>query len=248
MTSPQSSAAPAFRVRLPRHLLEEQIGFVALLWPAFAASVLVVLFGVNYWGEVTASGWDIAVQAVRWFTLFIGVYVGWSALPLYLAHGMTRREFWWQTVMFVPAYAVAVALMVTVTFVAEAGLYAVAGWEQVMQEQHLYDSPWDLHLVFVQAFVTIAVWTAGGVFIAAAWYRSDRLGGAAIVLGIIFAGISGGSLTGDWGPFSALRGDLNGSEVIGGAIGVLIHVALLAALGGLSWGVMRDIAIRPKAA
>lgn len=247
MTTQQRST-PHSIPRFPRHLLDELVGFSALLWPAVVAVVAVAILGVNYWGNVTMSGWDIAIQAVRWFTLFIGVHVGWSALPLYLAHGVTRREFWWQAVMFVPAYSAAIALMVSVTFIAEAGLYTLGGWQQEMQAHHLYDSPWQVHLTFLQAFITTTVWTAGGLFIAAAWYRADWLGGAAVVIGIVFAAISGSTLTGDWGPFSGVREALLGEGVIGGYVGVAVHFILAVLLAWLTWLVMRDVAMRPKEA
>src|SRR5690606_17303862 len=148
-------------------------------------------------------------------------------LPLHVTHGQTRREFMGQAAIFVPTFAAALALMVTVTFVAEAGLYRLAGWPQDVQPQQLYDSALEPHLIFLQSWLLNALWTAGGVFIAAAWYRSGGLGSLAVILAIVLSGISGIALSDDWGPFGAAYEWLVGSDSIGGALGAGIHLPLI---------------------
>src|SRR5690606_11033737 len=105
-----------------------------------------------------------------------------------------------------------------------------------------------LPLVLLQSWLTVALWTAGGFFIGAAWYRSEAIGGLAIAVAIVFAGIAGISVSGDWGPFGAVYEYLFGEDTIGGPVGVLIHLALIAALIAMTWPVVRDISIRNKEA
>src|SRR5690606_17355600 len=182
----------------------DQVGFALLVWGGYAAFVVVLTLTVSYFRAIEVSGWDLAKGAVPWYVLFIGIYLGWSELPLNITHGRTRADFMRQVVVFVGIYAAAIAAMVTVTFVAEAGLYRVAGWPQEVAEGQFFDSALQLPLVLLQSWLTVALWTAGGFFIGAAWYRSEAIGGLAIAVAIVFAGIAGISVSGDWGPFGAV--------------------------------------------
>src|SRR5690606_4181048 len=148
-TTRRGHTLPAF----PRQLLEDHVGLALLVWAGFTAFVLVVILTVAYVREIDVSFWDRAIEVVRWYALFIGVHIGWSVLPLHVTHGQTRREFMGQAAIFVPTFAAALALMVTVTFVAEAGLYRLAGWPQDVQPQQLYDSALELHLIFLQSWL-----------------------------------------------------------------------------------------------
>ncbi len=230
------------------HLLWAQIAFAAMIWAGFAAFVMLVTVAVSSWHEIEISAWDQASVAARWYTLFIGVHLGWSILPLVVTHGRTRREFMEQAVLFVAVFATATAAMVTVTFVIEAGVYRLAGWTQAVEAGQLYDSARQLHLIFVQAWLLIGLWLSGGIFISTAFYRNAALGGLAIGVSIVLAGISGIAISSDWGPFGAFYERLTGEDSIGGPLGVALHLACIAIVLALTWRVVRRIPIQSKQA
>ncbi|MPZ24308.1 MAG: hypothetical protein GEU28_12395 [Dehalococcoidia bacterium] len=213
----------------------------------YVAFVLLVILAVSIRG-IEVSGWDQAAEAVRWYALFIGVHVGWSVLPLHVTHGQTRREFMAQVAMFVATFAAALGLMVAITFVAEAGLYNLAGWPQEVEDHQLYRSALEFHLVFLQSWLLVALWCAGGLFIAATWYRSDGLGGLALGLGIVVSGISGISFSTDWGPFGSVYEHLTGDQSVSYPVGVALHLGLIALMLGLTWLAVRSVPIRNKGA
>jgi hypothetical protein len=89
--------------------------------------------------------------------------------------------------------------------------------------------------ILVQWLLIGALWIAGGVFIAAAFYRADGLGGLAIFVGIVCAGISGVSFGQDWGPFGWVYQQVTGEGSVHAGIGVLLHLAMIAGLLALTW-------------
>ena len=87
---------------IARLLFATHLPFLAMVWAVFAAAVLVLIIGIDLLGTVTRSVWDPAVSMVRWFALGYGAYLINRLLPVYVAHGRTRREFlrsvacsWW---------------------------------------------------------------------------------------------------------------------------------------------------------
>lgn len=237
-----------FESFIPTYLLKEQLSFAVLVWLGFVAFVFVAILAYASWREVERSGWDMAAQIPQWYALFIGVYVGWSVLPLHLTHGQTRREFMAQAISFTFIFAALISVLVTVTYVAEAGLYQIAGWPQDVQDRQLYTGPLQLHLVLLQSLMLVTLWTAGGVFVAAAWYRSELLGGAALVGAIVFAGISGAVLEPSAGPFGAVAERLSNLAELPLPAVAAVHLALVVVIGALTWAVVRDVAVRPKSA
>lgn len=229
---------------VPTYLIKEQLELALLLWIGVTIVVGIVIEVVSFSREIEISGWDQATQIARWYVLFIGVHVGGSVLPLHVTHGQTRRDFMRQATIFVAVFAAGVSVLVTASFVLEAGLYRLADWPQAVESGQLYGSAMELHLVFVQSWLLTALWGAGGALIAAAWYRDAALGGFAIVL----AGVSGISMSSDWGPFGAIYEHLFGEDSIGGGVGVAIHLALIALVLGLMWQVVREIPIKNKQA
>lgn len=233
-------------IPFPTRLLREQVEFAALVWVGFTIFVFGVTLGVSFFREIEFSGWDMASQAVRWYALVIGVHLGWSELALHVTHGQTRRAFMGQAAIFVPLFAAALAAMSTITAALELGYYGLAGWTHAIGEGQLAGSGLDVLPLFVQSWLIVMLWTAGGLFMAVWFYRSDWLGAAAIPIAIFLSGLSGMAFSGDWGPMGRLYEWLFGARFISPPLGIGLHIAMVAGLLGLTWLAMRDVAIRPK--
>lgn len=249
MTSISMARAPrSLRAPLVR-LLSDHIALTFLVWVGYLVVVLVGTAVASNWTDITQSTWqEAASQVPRWFALFIGIRVGHDLLPLHVAYGQTRREFSAMGAVFILVFATAAALMVTAGFVFEAGLYEVTGWPQSIEERHLYSSAWELHLIFTEAWLPLALWTAGGAFIGVAFYRESGLGGLAIGVCIVIAGVAGIILDGDWGPFGGVYERLTGDNEVHPAIGIPAYLGCIALVAGMAWLTVRDIPLRNKAA
>jgi hypothetical protein len=235
----------------PRYLVREHLELLVLVWAGLLAFTFAVTLGVSYWRDIEVSGWSIASQVAPWYALFIGVHVGHSVLPLHITHGQTRREYFAQAVMFVGVFAAAVAVLVAVGFVVEAGLYRLAGWPQTIEDASLYERALQSHLVIAETWLIAGLWAAGGAFIGAAFYRDGALGFLAIVASVFIAGIAGLALGSDWGPFGGAQswtrwiGDDPAIQPLAGAVIYLVCIAVALALLRL---VTRDVPVRNKSA
>lgn len=240
MTAIASRREPLF----PKRALIDQTAFAAMIWAGFTLFMFSLTFAVSFFREIEVSGWNIAGQPARWFAFVIGIYIGWSALPLHVTHGGTRKGFMIRTLGFFLVYTAALTAMFTLSFIFEAGYYAMMGWPQDLHDTQLYAHPLDLALVLAQWFLIFGVWLWGGVLISTAWYRNAVLGALCIPLGLVAVSVSSFSISGDVGPMSWVRQFIPaGPNTI--AI-ILAHLAMIAIFAGLSWLAIRDVPIHTK--
>lgn len=141
-----------------------------VVWGLLVAGVALLVGGVALFrpGTIDVSGWEQAAQLARWYAGAVGVYVTAVYLPLYVAHGYTRREFAAQAPAFIAAWAAAFALLMTAGFALETLAYRVFGWTQALTGTHLYASPTEYPLVFTEFLLVGPAWTVGGAMLGAA--------------------------------------------------------------------------------
>lgn len=238
--------APRTEPAIPRRLIGEQAAFAAMVWAGFALFMFAVTFGVSLFRDIEVSGWNVAGQPARWFGFAIGIYVGYTLFPLYVTHGGTRKGFMAQTVSFVLAYGAVLGGLFTLTFPIEAGYYALMGWPQALHAPELYASPLDLPLVLVQWVLIMTLWVAGGVFMGGAWYRHQLFGSLAIIIGIVFVGISGVAIGSGDGPFEWAYRQIFASDRPGTLVAIIAHLVSIAILLGLIWAAFKDAPIRNR--
>lgn len=243
MSPASTRREPAF----PKRVLVDQGAFALLSWPVYTLFVFAVTFVVSLFRDVSASGWDMAGQPMRWFAFAIGIYLGWSVLQLHVTHGGTRKGFMVQMLVFVPIFVALLTVIFALSFMLESGYYALMGWPQGIDDGALYSGPFDLPMVLLQYVLIFALWTLGGLLIAAAWYRSAILGAAAIPLGLAAVSVSALVLGGEGeGPMVWV------SQVLpiqpGPPVATIAHLLLAALFAGLTWLAVRNVPIRSKAA
>ncbi len=231
---------------VPKLLLRDQIIFALMVWAGFTIFVFALTFVVSLVRSIDVSGWNLAGQPARWFGFAVGIYVGWTLLPLYIAHGGTRHGFARRTLVFTGIYGVVLGLLFTLTFPLEAGLYAVMGWPHVLHEAQLYASPLDLPAVAVQWIAIMTLWVAGGVMIGAAWYRNPAFGAMGIPIALFFAGLSTMATGGDSGPHLWVYQQLLGGDRPGPALAIGLHAASIAILLWLAWRAIKDVPLRNR--
>ena len=236
---------------LARHRLRVDIPATVFLWAVFAVGVAVLCGVVALFTSIRISAWEQAAQIPRWFAAGSGVYLTYYHLPLYVAHGYTRREYTTQVPVVVAAFAAVLAALMTLGYLIETFVYGVAGWTQALTRAHLFDVPDQVPIVFAEFLLAFLVWTVIGALVGAGFYRNGGLGLLLIPVGLLLLGVTEYALGDGFGPmpFGFLRsllrplagidpGSLAGAATI--SLGVLVGTA------AMTWAVVRDIPVRTK--
>jgi hypothetical protein len=219
--------------------------FAALLWLGLFVFMVALTFAISRWGTIESSTWAQASQPLRWGVLFLGVWVVQTYLAPYVAHGVTRRSFGQRTAVFSLLLAGLVAALGTFGFVVEGWIYDRRDWPQEIAGGHLFDDAGDLPTIFANYFLVFLLWCAAGVFNAVAFYRAEGGWGlVSIPLTIVLVAASEAALDGQYPGFvTRVAGFL---DDLATPVGVAVWAACLAAITGVTWGLLRDIPIRPK--
>ncbi|GGI08224.1 hypothetical protein [Egicoccus halophilus] len=226
---------------------------MGLVWLAglFWVSVTVLTLVVSVRVDITTSGWQVGTQIARWFVGAIGVYLTAVYLPLYVAHGRTRRETAVQLAGFGVVYVVLAGVLITAGYALETLVYALAGWEQGVEPTTFVTAATDHPRLLGQYLVLFAVWHAAGGLLGAAFYRGGGHGALALVPAVgAVIGIEWAAGTRDTGlnalPFFQ---DLAGGSApaVGSPVVAAAGLVAAAVLVALTWLVVRDLPIRtPK--
>jgi len=145
-----------------------------LAW--FSAIVLIIftLLGIgiilssdpgNGAAEIAGAG------AVRYFPMAIGIMLTPTMLPMYVAQGVTRRQFARVGVLVTLAFAALMALLMCVGYAIEALLYRLGGQTYELGLPHLFDSWNDFALIFTEYVILTAASVASGWLIGTMYYR-----------------------------------------------------------------------------
>lgn len=229
-----------------RVLLSAHVGLSIILWlPAMVLSAL-ILAGVGIWGTVDRSIWHyIAAQVPRWFALSLGVDAITTYLRLNLAHGRTRREFLRQLWPYFVGLAAAIAVLVTITYQLERGVFALLGWDHRLAEPAQFGGTGNILGILGTYTLMFLLWTAAGAMIAAGFTRNVLLGVVTIPIGLLIvaptevvAGINGVPL------FNRLTDQLDFPMLT--TIAVSLGGGVLAC--AVTWSIVRDIPVREKVA
>ncbi|MCG5213661.1 hypothetical protein [Streptosporangium sp. KLBMP 9127] len=167
------------RLVFPSRLLLANLFVGGGLYLALLVVIACIALGIGTWGDLTSSVWEKAMQFPRWYALFVGVYLIRMFLPVYIAHGRTRRAFAGQAALFLLVFAPVLAVLMTLGYVLEGWLYGVGGWPHALSDEHLFAATGDLPLVFVEHWAHFMVWLAAGALLGAAFYR---LGAGGVLL------------------------------------------------------------------
>ncbi len=247
MTTP---TAVTDRWVLARHRLGDDAWGVVLLWAGFAVFVFAMIFAVAAFRPIEVSGWETASQIPRWFAGGVGVYLTAVYLPLYIAHGFTRREIARQQFVATLGTLLVMSALMTLGYAIERAVYAVAGWPQALTQSHLFDSATSYSLVFLEFLLLFTVWTAAGAFAGAAIYRNPLNWWFAIPVAIAMIGVSEAALNpGFFEVVTSLTGWLG---LTPGGVSVAASVAIVTGCLTVSlpstWWLVRDLPLRNQRA
>ncbi|MEU4537026.1 hypothetical protein AB0G15_19370 [Streptosporangium sp. NPDC023825] len=234
-------------MRFPSRLLGAPLVYTALLWAGFYVLIVLITVGVTMFGTLDISVWEAATQLPRWLVLFIGVSLMREFLPLYIAHGQTRRQFGAQAAVTVTLYAPAFSALITLGYLLEALLYNLLDRPQTLMNTHLFSSPTQVPLIFAEYLVQGLAWVVAGALMGAAFYRWQAGGLLSLPFGVALVVLGESAIGGNLRlPFftSALGFDLTPSVTT--ALGAGLACLLLGL--AMTWPLIRDVPLRNRVA
>lgn len=145
-----------------------------LAW--FTAIVLIIfsLIGIGFMlsSDLDNGAAEIAgAGAVRYFPLAIGIIFTPVMLAMYVAEGVTRRQFARVGALVTVAFAALMALLMCVGYAIEALLFRLGGQTYELGLPHLFDSWNEVGLIFTEYFILTAATISGGWLIGTTYYR-----------------------------------------------------------------------------
>ncbi|MEX0789166.1 MAG: hypothetical protein WD178_00150, partial [Actinomycetota bacterium] len=182
---------------IARHRIKIDVPGSVWLWGLFVLFVAAVMGAVAFFTEISTSGWEKATQLPRWYAGAIGVYMTALYLPVYIAHGRTRRKFLRQTPAAIAVNTTVLAALMTAGFAIEYAAYRLAGWPQTLSSTHLFNSPTEYGLVFVEFWLAFVVWMIAGALLGASFYRNPGLGFLMLPVALLAVALVEGSLGGN---------------------------------------------------
>jgi hypothetical protein len=232
---------PTLRTMLTAHLW-----FMSFLWLGLLVLTAGIVGGIAIWGTVDRSVWHyMSTQVMRWIVAGLAYDAITTYLRLSIANGRTRKDFLRQLFPYLAVLAVATALMATIGYQVERGVYALADWPQEMMNPTMFGTTGNIAGIIGAFTLMFALWAVVGAMFTAAYNRHALLGLLAIPLA--FAIISPGEYVAgtDGVPFlqdvtEALL--LPDAASIGfGLLGMVVGSVAI-------WGIVRDTPVRPRVA
>lgn len=242
--------APASDHVVLRHRLDNDGAGAVLLAGGFFLAVTIITAVAAWFADgASISGWEAGTQLIRWFVGAIGVYLTSVYLPLYVAHGFTRREVAVDGGLFALAYAAIVAVLITIGFALERVVYGLAGWQQTLERTHLFDAPDQYGLILAEHLVLLAVWVAAGALLGVAFYRGGGVPLVALPVAILavttIEAVTGPAAFGPVPPPVFERLTFLPTEA-GPAVAAATAVVATAVLAAGTWWLVRDVPIRSQ--
>jgi hypothetical protein len=178
-----------------------------------------------------------------WFVGFVCGYYLHYYLPAFVANGRIRRDSAIEAVIFSGVLAAVATVLITVGFVYERVVYAIADWQRGAPEDALYHDYDDYGRIFLAGVTGMLMWAAGGAMIGSSFYRSNERGLLSVVVAIAAISVVGGP-NGLAGPFTLVARQLDLSPtLLASSVVAIIATGILAAI---TWWNVRTLPLRNK--
>lgn len=256
MSALTSSPAGHRTWRFPRLPMEDWVFITFCGWGAMLLGVVVVGNLIDHWAwiaglfgkdvndiAVTGSIWGPMSGVAVWFVGFVVGYYLHYYLPAFVANGRTRRDSAIEAGIFGGALAATATVLITIGFVYERVVYAIAGWQRGTPGDVLYHSFNDYGRIFLAGLVAMLMWAAGGAMIGSAFYRGNVRGMVTVVIAIGAVDRAGG-IGGVTGPFGFVS---DGSGVASNlAQSVIVSLVATVVLAAITWWNVKSLPLRNK--
>ena len=207
------------------------------------ASVLADVFTGAFGRIRTSIAQYPLLNSPQYFLMVFGIVAVTTQLAVFVAHGVTRRDFARGAAVFLAGLALWFAVVQVAVLLAENGVFHLAGIAGDLTQPHPAGTPAAAGRLFMQCLMVGAAHAVSGWLIGSGYYRyGPWLGTVLIVPGYLPAYIAAVAM--DTGT-SGLRIDL-GFGLAGAKVpaGVLVSLAVIAAASWVCYALTRSIALR----
>ncbi|MFY1698263.1 MULTISPECIES: hypothetical protein [unclassified Solwaraspora] len=154
-----------------RTLLRRSLPLAGWYWVILYLAWAVVIGLTARLGTVEVSMWaNVGLQAPRWFTFVFGITAVGAYLPVFVAHGVTRRDALIGAWGFLLPYAVGFAVMTTVGFGVEYLTFDALGLFGGLTEPYPVDSLGAAAAICLEFTLVYLGYTAAGALCAIAYH------------------------------------------------------------------------------
>ncbi len=230
--------------RFPRLVVENLLALTAMATAGVLVAWFVIAFLIDRFGTLSGSVWDPLSSISYWYAAFIGGYAMFELLPKFVAHGRTRRDTAIEMAIFGAIHALALALVITVGFAIERGVYGIFDWPQGVPDDRMFDSFTNYPVIFLDALISLVVWTAAGALIGMGFYRDSVRGVVGVVIAMGLGSLLSAATGASTGPLVFLAesiGDGWGTPLV-----VVMSFVSLAIAAVVTWIYARDVPLRGK--
>lgn len=187
---------------LASHLLGSY-GILTVL--AGVALFTVVMIVTLFLGSVDNSLWEIGMILPRLYAFFVINDAVKTHLPLHLAHGGTRRQYYRQLTVLVLGHSLVLAGVATIGFRAES---ALAGWlnrTATIDSYTFFSSANELGAIATTFLIVFVVWGAATAMGTIYRYRDPDTGGLVVIGAVVIVLFVEASIGGNFRFFGFLQ-------------------------------------------
>ncbi|CAM3376497.1 hypothetical protein [Stackebrandtia soli] len=222
--------------RLAFNFTRGALMYVGPIWMLVLAVVATITAIINAVGTVSDSILDFATMPPRYWMLGLGIVLIAMCFQPYIAVGFTRRALSITLVITIPLISIALALLIASAYYAETLVYDAYGWEQSIEGAHLFASPDQFGLVFLESLLVYIAHFVAGWSIAILFFRMRWMFAVVCAIGVYcLAAVVELAVGAGWpGRVSGL---IVGNEDVDLAIGLPVALIAIAVAVAVAWRV-----------
>ena len=213
--------------------------FLSIVLTIQVLGVVLVAIGNGVLADhLTESVWEFpGVVWIRYPLFGVGAAFGATTLSMYVANGITRRDYLGGIAKYSAFVCVLVAIVGVIGYGLERGVYVVGGWDADLDSL----SPARLFATYVLLYVAYLV---NGTLIGASFARWKQRTAAWMITPLLFPLAAAEVLLGTW--WGGLSNDAANDPWLPFGAAVPLTVLAIAAGAWLAFLLLRDVPIKPK--
>jgi hypothetical protein len=232
--------------RFPRLILTDHLTLLLVIWTVAITITILTVIVVAQVRDIVISGWEAFSGLAPWYIAVIGGYLFYQVVPVFVAHGRTRRDAGIETATCLGIVTIAAAVLIVVGYLIEYVVYGIAGWPREIPDDHAFTSHLDVARIFIEYWLAFLVWSTAGAFVGAATYRSKDIGWFSLIPAMLLVSLAGIGTAPGAAPAEILAGWWFSVDNASLALAAGITVVCVGAALAMTWAVVRDVPLRNR--
>lgn len=230
--------------RNPWILIQGPLSFTLLTAVGFGLVVAGIVVSIAWRSNVTGSVWEAAANAVPWFAAVMGGHAFFQIVPMLIANGFTRRDASLHGLRVIGVTTLTITLLTTLGYLVEWIVYRWQDWPRGIGGNHFFTNHSQVGVIFWETLLTMALWSALGAMVGAAFYRYDQNGWFSLIPAGVVMVLVGVFMTTRTPVFDNVMDRFFSDWGRSLPLATLATAAGLALAGALLWRIVRDLPLR----